>query len=75
MEANSKLEMDKQQSMNESGSLAYQLEQARGSMAGKFRAWHFAAWLWICGPEVTFGNSAILWHMFWNSKYAESNLC
>jgi len=35
MEANSKLEMDKQQSMSESGNLAYQLEQARGSMAGK----------------------------------------
>ena len=34
MEANSKLEMDKQQSMNESGNLAYQLEQARGTMDG-----------------------------------------
>ena len=35
VEANSKLEMDKQQSLNESGNLAYQLEQARGTMGGK----------------------------------------
>jgi len=35
-EANSTLQFDKLQSMNESGELAYQLEQTRGSTACKY---------------------------------------